>query len=236
MEIRSSEGTLGVLLPGLGAVATTFIAGVESVRRGLAEPFGSLSQMQTIRLGKRTEDRTPRVTDFVPLAGLDQLVFGAWDPIPDNALESARASAVLSDRDIDAVADFLAGVEPMPAVFDTRYVKRLDGPNVKSGTKLEQGEALRADIRRFKAEHDCDRLVMIWCGSTEVFLEPGPAHQSLEAFEAAMAEDDRAIAPSMIYAWAALKEGVPYANGAPNLSADVPALRELADAEGVPVA
>ncbi|MGK7312156.1 MAG: inositol-3-phosphate synthase [Candidatus Longimicrobiales bacterium M2_2A_002] len=236
MDIRPPDGKLGVLLPGLGAVATTFIAGVESVRRGLAEPIGSVSQMQTIRLGKRTEERTPLIKDFVPLASLDQLVFGAWDPIPDNAYESASTSAVLSEKDIDSVGDFLRSVSPMPAVFHTDYVKRLDGPNVKSGNKMEQGEQLREDIRTFREEHGCDRLVMIWCGSTEVFLEPGPAHQSLESFEQAMRDDDRSIAPSMIYAWAALKEGVPYANGAPNLSVDIPALRELAEETGVPVA
>jgi myo-inositol-1-phosphate synthase len=237
MEIGSAEGKLGVLLPGLGAVATTFIAGVESVRRGLAHPFGSVSQMQTIRLGKRTEERTPLVKDFVPLAGLDQLVFGAWDPIPDDAYESARTARVLEDKDIDGVRDFLETVRPMPAVFDSDYVKRLDGPNVKRGAnKLELGEQLREDIRRFREENGCDRLVMVWCGSTEIFLEKGPAHESLEAFETAMRNNDRTIAPSMIYAWAALKEGVPYANGAPNLSADIPALRELADANGVPIA
>ena len=237
MEIQSPEGTLGVLLPGLGAVATTFMAGVESVRRGLAEPIGSVSQMQTIRLGKRTEGRTPLVRDFVPLAGLDQLVFGAWDPIPDDAYESARASAVLAEKDIEAVADFLKTIAPMPAVFDPDYVKRLDGPNVKTAeNKRALGEQLREDIRRFKNANGCDRLVMIWCGSTEAFLEPGPAHRDLESFEAAMESSDRAVAPSMIYAWAALKEGVPYANGAPNLSADIPALRELAAEEDVPVA
>ncbi|MEJ2501848.1 MAG: inositol-3-phosphate synthase [Gemmatimonadota bacterium] len=237
MEIRSAEGKLGVLLPGMGAVATTFVAGVESVRRGLAHPFGSVSQMQTIRLGKRTEERTPLVKDFVPLAGLDQLVFGAWDPIPDDAYESARTARVLEEKDIDAVADFLETIQPMPAVFDSAYVKRLDGPNVKHGaTKLELGEQLREDIRRFRDDNGCDRLVMIWCGSTEIFLETGPAHQSLEAFEAAMRDNDRSIAPSMIYAWAALKEGVPYANGAPNLSVDIPALRELAEEKGIPVA
>ena len=236
-DIGPAEGKLGVLLPGLGAVATTFIAGVESVRRGLAEPFGSVSQLQTIRLGKRTEERTPRIKDFVPLASLDQLVFGAWDPIPDDAYESARRARVLEDRDIEPVADFLRSVKPMPAVFDSEYVKRLDGPNVKTGaTKRELGEQLREDIRRFREENGCDRLVMIWCGSTEIFLKPGPAHESLEAFERAMEENDPAIAPSMLYAWAALKEGVPYANGAPNLSVDFPALQELAAENGVPVA
>jgi myo-inositol-1-phosphate synthase len=237
VDIRPAHGRLGVLLPGLGAVATTFIAGVESVRRGLAAPVGSVTQLQTIRLGKRTEERSPRIRDFVPLASLDQLVFGAWDPIPDDALESARVARVLEDRDIEPVADFLRGIRPMPAVFDAEYVKRLDGPNVKRGaTKLELGEQLREDIRRFKDENGCDRLVMIWCGSTEVFLERGAAHQDLDAFERAMDANDPTIAPSMIYAWAALKEGVPYANGAPNLSVDFPALHELAANNGVPVA
>ncbi len=236
-DIRPAEGKLGVLLPGLGAVATTFIAGVESVRRGLAEPIGSVTQMQTIRLGKRTEVRTPKVKDFVPLAQLDQLVFGAWDPIADDAYRSARAARVLEERDIEAVGDFLRTVKPMPAVFDKAYVKRLDGPNVKTAaTKLELGEQLRADIRRFKEENGCDRLVMIWCGSTEIFLKAGAAHESIESFEQAMRDNDAAIAPSMIYAWAALKEGVPYANGAPNLSGDVPALMALAEENGVPVA
>ncbi|HUE77521.1 MAG TPA: inositol-3-phosphate synthase [Longimicrobiales bacterium] len=236
-KIAPADGKLGVLLPGLGAVATTLIAGVESVRRGLAKPFGSVSQMQTIRLGKRTEGRTPLIRDFAPLAALDQLVFGAWDPIPDDAYDSARAARVLEDRDIEPVADFLKTIRPMPAAFDQRYVKRLTGENVKSGaTKRELGEQLREDIRRFRAENGCDRLVMIWCGSTEVFIEAGAAHQSLEAFERAMDQNDDGIAPSMLYAWAALREGVPYANGAPNLSADFPALRELADEMALPVA
>ncbi len=235
--IRPADGKLGVLLPGLGAVATTFIAGVEAVRRGHARPIGSVTQMQTIRLGKRTESRTPLIRDFVPLASLDQLVFGAWDPIPDDAFESAKKARVLEDRDIEQVSDFLKTIKPMPAVFDHEYVKRLDGPNVKTGAnKLELGEQVREDIRRFREEHGCDRLVMIWCGSTEIFLEAGPAHRTLEAFEDAMRNSERAIAPSMVYAWAALKEGVPYANGAPNLSADFPALRELAEREGVPIA
>jgi myo-inositol-1-phosphate synthase len=236
-DIRPAAGRLGVLLPGLGAVATTFIAGVEAVRRGLAEPIGSVSQMQTIRLGRRTEERAPRIRDFVPLAALDQLVFGAWDPIPDDALQSARVARVLDEGDIEPVAGFLSTIRPMPAVFDPAYVKRLQGSNVKVGsTKRELGEALREDIRRFQEENGCDRLVMIWCGSTEVFMARGPAHESLEAFERAMDANDPSIAPSMIYAWAALKEGVPYANGAPNLSVDFPALHELAATNGVPVA
>ena len=236
-DIRPADGKLGVLLPGLGAVATTFIAGVESVRRGLAKPIGSVTQMQTIRLGKRTDNRAPLIRDFVPLAGLDQLVFGAWDPIPDDAYESAKSARVLEDRDIEPVADFLKTVRPMPAAFDKQYVKRLDGTNVKKGkNKRELAEQIREDIRRFREENGCDRLVMIWCGSTEVFIEKGPAHETIEAFEKAMDSNADAIAPSMLYAWAALKEGVPYANGAPNLSVDFPALREMAQEAGVPVA
>ena len=219
-------------------MATTVVAGVEAVRQGLAEPIGSLSQMNTIRLGKRTEERAPLIRDLVSIAGLDQLVFGAWDPIPDNAYESAVNAGVLDrHRHLDPIRDFLASVEPMPAVFDTAYVKRLDGPNRKqAGNKMELAEALRDDIRRFKADHDCARVVMIWCGSTEIFQRAGPAHATIEAFERAMYENDHAIAPSMVYAYAAILEGVPYANGAPNLSADVPALEALAQEHGVPIA
>ena len=237
-SITSPDGRVGLLLPGLGAVATTVVAGVEAVRQGLAEPIGSLSQMNTIRLGKRTEERAPLIRDLVSIAGLDQLVFGAWDPIPDNAYESAVNAGVLDrHRHLDPIRDFLASVEPMPAVFDTAYVKRLDGPNRKqAGNKMELAEALRDDIRRFKADHDCARVVMIWCGSTEIFQRAGPAHATIEAFERAMYENDHAIAPSMVYAYAAILEGVPYANGAPNLSADVPALEALAQEHGVPIA
>nr|PZN89482.1 MAG: inositol-3-phosphate synthase [bacterium] len=236
-RIAPAEGRLGVLLPGLGAVATTFIAGVEAVRRGRAQPIGSLTQMAHIRLGRRTERRQPKIKDFVPLASLDQLVFGAWDPIPDDAYESALKAGVLDRRDLDPIADFLKGIRPMPAVFDKAYVRRLDGENVKKGkTKRDLAEQLREDIRRFKAEHGCDRLVMVWCGSTEIYLKPGPAHASLKAFEEAMDRNDEAIAPSMLYAWAALMEGVPYANGAPNLTVDIPALQELARERQVPIA
>ena len=236
-EIRGAEGRLGVLLPGMGAVATTFIAGVEAVRKGLARPFGSLTQMNTIRLGKRTEERTPLIKDFVPLAGLDQLVFGGWDPIPDNAYESAVKSGVLERTHLDPIADFLKGIKPMPAAFDSAYVKLLDSPNKKvAANKRELAEAIREDIRRFKSENDLDRMVMVWCGSTEIFLRPGPTHQTLEAFEKAMEENDRSIAPSMLYAYAALMEGVPYANGAPNLSGDIPVLEALAKEKGLPIA
>jgi len=236
-NIAPAEGTLGVLLVGLGAVATTFVAGVENVRRKRATPIGSLTQLAHIRLGKRTEGRSPLIRDFVPLASLDSLVFGAWDPIPDDGLESARVAGVLDYHEhLLPIADALRAVKPMPAVFDQQYVKRLQGTNVKKGkSKRDLAEQLRADIRDFKARNKCDRLVLVWCASTEVFITPGPAHQSLEAFERAMAADDPAIAPSMLYAWAALMEDVPFANGAPNLTVDTPALLELAEQRRVPI-
>jgi myo-inositol-1-phosphate synthase len=235
--IAPATGTLGVLCVGLGAVASTFIAGVENVRRGRATPIGSLTQMGTIRLGKRTEGRTPLLKEFVPLAPLDSLVFGAWDPIPDNAYEAALKCGVLDRHEhVAPIAAFLEAIAPMPAVFDQQYVKRLQGTNVKTGrTKRELAEQLREDIRAFKAQHNCDRLVMVWCASTEVFIAPGPVHQSLAAFEQAMEANDPAIAPSMLYAWAALQEGVPFANGAPNLCCDFPALEVLAKAKGVAI-
>jgi myo-inositol-1-phosphate synthase len=234
--IAAPEGTLGVLLPGLGAVATTFIAGVEAVRRGRGQPFGSLTQMGTIRLGQRPEKRSPRIHEFVPLASLDQLVFGAWDIFPDDARESAANAGVL-DRDlIEDLGDFLATIRPMKGAFDRRYVKKLEGSYVmETKSKREWADRLIDDIARFKDENRCQRMVMVWCGSTEVFLEPGPVHQALDAFEKGLDRNDDAIPPSMVYAYAALKSGIPYANGAPNLSADVPALMELADENGVPI-
>ena len=235
-EIKGSEGRVGVLLPGMGAVATTFIAGVEAVRQGLAKPIGSLTQLNHIRLGKRTDGRNPKIKDLVPLAGLDQLVFGGWDPIPDDAFKSAVNAGVLERSHLDPIEGFLSAIEPMPAVFDPAYVKKLNGPNKKTGSnKRELAEALRADIRRFRDENGCDRMVMIWCGSTEIFLRPGPTHETLESFEKAMEENDASIAPSMLYAYAALMEGVPYANGAPNLSGDIPALEALAVERGIPI-
>jgi myo-inositol-1-phosphate synthase len=235
---QPATGRLGVLLPGLGAVSTTLIAGVELARRGIGRPIGSLTQMATIRLGKRSEARTPKIHDFVPLSTLDDLVFGAWDPIPDDAYDAAIAAGVLDRHEhIEPIADFLKSIKPMKAAFDRRYVKKLEGTHVLPGTsKREWAEALREDIRRFKAEHGCDRLVMVWCGSTEVFIKPGATHETLEAFEAALDANDDSIAPSMLYAYAALKEGVPYANGAPNLSVDFPAMLELAEQNAVPVA
>jgi myo-inositol-1-phosphate synthase len=234
---RPATGKLGVLLPGLGAVSTTFIAGVELARRGMAPPIGSVTQLAHIRLGKRTDGRNPRISEFVPLAGLDDLVFGAWDPFPQDAYESALNAGVLDRHEhIEPIKDFLQSIKPMPAAFDQNYVKRLEGINVKPGRKRDWAEGLREDIRRFREEKGCDRLVMVWCGSTEIYLQKGPAHETIEAFEAAIDADDDQIAPSMLYAYAAIMEGVPYANGAPNLSVDIPALTRLAQERGVPIA
>jgi myo-inositol-1-phosphate synthase len=228
--IAPAKGKLGVLCVGLGAVASTFIAGVELARRGKARPIGSLTQLATIRLGKRTENRTPLIRDFVPLADLGDLVFGAWDPIPDNAYESCLKCGVLDKHEhVEPIREFLQGIVPMPAVFDQYYVKRLSGRNVKPGkSKREWAEALRQDIRQFKQANGCDRMVVVWCASTEIFIQPGATHQTLAAFEQAMDANDVSIAPSMLYAWAALMEEVPFANGAPNLTLDFPALEQLA--------
>jgi myo-inositol-1-phosphate synthase len=235
--IAPASGPLTVLLPGLGAVATTCIAGVELVRRGHAEPVGSLTQLATIRLGRREARRSPRIREVIPLAALSDLRFAAWDPVPADAAQAARTAGVLEARHLDEVAGFLSGIEPMPAAFDSRWVSRLDGPNVKRGATLRDvAEQLREDIRTTMQRHGSARAVMIWCGSTEAYVQAGPAHATPEAFEAAMAANDPTIAPSMLYAWAAIMEGVPFANGAPNLTVDTPALTVLAGARGIPVA
>ena len=235
-EIAPAEGKLGIITVGLGAVATTFIAGVELIRRGMAEPVGSLVEMGTVRLGKRTDERAPTVRELVPLAALEDIEFGAWDPFEDDAYVSAMKAGVLdASRHLEPIADALRAVQPMPAAFDPAYVKRLDGPNVKTGTKRELLEQIRADLRDFRESRGCDRLVMVWCGSTEIFIEPGPQHHTIESFDAAIDADDPAIAPSMLYAYAALLEGVPFANGAPNLTVDTPALRAYAEEHGVPI-
>jgi len=236
IEVQPADGKLGVLLVGLGAVSTTTIAGVESVRRGLAKPIGSLTQMATIRLGKRTESRTPLIRDFVPLASLDDLVFGAWDPIPDDAHRSAEVCGVLRPEDLAPIADYMKSIQPMAAVFDKNYVKKLDGPNVKSASnKMELADQLREDIRDFKERNGCDRLVVVWAASTEIFLVPSAVHDTVESFEQAMRDNDDQVAPSMIYAYAALMEGVPFANGAPNLTVDLPCMLELAAEKRVPI-
>jgi myo-inositol-1-phosphate synthase len=221
----------------MGAVSTTTIAGVLAVRRGLAKPIGALTQLGTIRLGKRTEGRSPLIKDFVPLASLDDVVFGGWDIFEEDSYEAARTAGVLEPSLLEQIKPEMQAIRPWPAVFDRRYVKRLDGPNVKKGAnKRELAEQLRDDIKRFKAEHKLERLVMIWCGSTEIYLTESEAHASVESFEQALEANDPNIPSSMIYAYAAIKEGIPYANAAPNLSADVPALLQLAEQTGSPVA
>ncbi len=235
--IAPTAGRLGVLTPGLGAVASTFIAGVLAARAGQAVPVGSLTQLAHIRLGDRADDRNPLIRDFVPLAALDDLVFGAWDPISPNALEAARTCGVLEERDLAPISAELEGVVAMDAVFDQRWVKKLEGTRVKDGASAwELAEALVVDIDRFRAENSCDRLVAVWCGSTEAYQEPTGVHASLAAFEEGMRRNDEAISPSQIYAYALLSSGVPFANGAPNLSCDIPAMIELAELRGVPIA
>ena len=236
-EIAPASGRLGILTVGLGAVSSTLIAGVELARRGESPPIGSLSQMATIRLGKRTDGRSPFIRDFVPLAGLDDIEFGAWDPFPDDAYVAAQRAGVLdSGRHLEGISDALRQIRPMPAAFDREYVKRLDGENTMTSIdKRAMLEGIREDINRFREDKQVDRVVMIWAASTEIFIEPGPAHQTIEAFEAAIDANDPTIAPSMLYAYAAILENVPFANGAPNLTVDIPALRDLATERNVPI-
>ena len=237
VTIAPASGRLGILLVGLGAVSTTVIAGVMAVRRGLSKPIGSLTQMGTIRLGRRTDNRSPRIADVLPLTPLDDVVFGGWDLFDDNCYEAARTAGVLDAALLEQIRPDLEAIAPWPAVFDRQYVKRLDGPNVKTGTsKKDLADQVVDDIRRFKDTHRLDRLVMIWCGSTEIYMQESAAHASLAAFEAALEASDPSIPSSMIYAYAALKEGIPFANGAPNLTCDVPALTGLAQQTGSPVA
>ncbi len=235
-SIAPPKGKLGVLMPGMGAVSTTFMAGVELVRRGESVPVGSLTQLGTIRLGKRTEGRVPKIKDLVPLAKLDDLVFGGWDVFPDDAYQAALKAGVLDSKDLTKVQKFLKTIKPMKAAFDQNFVKNLQGTNVKKGkTKFDLAEQIRQDIRDFKKKNKCDRLVMVWCASTEVFLKAEAVHKDLASFEKGMKDNHPAIAPSMLYAWAAISEGVPFANGAPNLTVDIPALEEYAKAKQVPI-
>ena len=235
-EVAPAKGKLGVLLVGLGAVSTTFIAGVEAIKQGLAEPIGSLTQMGAIRLGKRTDNRNPKIKDFLPLASLDDLVFGAWDIFPDSAYEAALQAGVLEKDLVAKLKKPLQKIKPMKAVFDQSYVKRLSGTNVKTGkNKLQLANQLIDEIAEFKRKNKCDRLVMIWAASTEVFMKQHSVHRTLKSFEQAMRENHKAIAPSMIYAYAALKSGIPFANGAPNLTVDIPALMDLANENGAAV-
>jgi myo-inositol-1-phosphate synthase len=237
LVIAPADGKLGVLLVGLGAVSTTVIAGVHAIRKKLAPPVGSLTELGTIRLGKRTEGRSPRIRELFDLPSLDNIVFGGWDIFEEDCYAAARTAGVLEQSLLDQIRPELEAVKPMPAVFDQQYVKRLDGPNVKKGkSKKDLADALIADIRAFKQRHNCNRLVMMWCGSTEIYMKEASVHQSIESLEKGLEQNDPAIPPSMIYAYAAIKEGIPYANGAPNLSADVPALMNLAVDTKSPIA
>jgi len=236
VKIEAPSGKLGVLIPGLGAVSTTFIAGVEAIKKKIAQPVGSLTQLGTIRLGKRTERRIPKIHDFVPLASLDDLVFGAWDIYEDNCFESAVKAGVLDRNLLDAVRPQIEKIKPWRAVFSQEYVKRLQGPNVKSGkNKMELAEQVMDDIEQFRKQHNVAQMVMVWCGSTEAYMKAGAAHASLAAFEKALQANDPSVAPSMVYAYAALSKRIPFANGAPNLTVDIPALTELAQEKRVPI-
>lgn len=233
----TSQDKLGVLIPGLGAVGTTFIAGVDAIRHGRHKPFGSLTQMGTIRLGKRTESKSPFIRDFIPLASLEDIVFGAWDIFPDDAYESAKKAQVLQKQDLEDGYDFLTSIKPMRGVFDRKYVKKLDGHYIKSGkSKWDLAQQLKEDIQSFREQNRTDREVMIWCASTEIYIKESEVHRSIENFEKGLKENHPDIAPSMIYAYAALKSGVPFINGAPNLTVDIPAMSQLAKQEGLPIA
>jgi myo-inositol-1-phosphate synthase len=235
-NIKPANGKLGILIPGLGAVATTLIAGVEAVKKGISQPVGALTQMGNIRIGKRTENRYPKIKDFVPLADLNDIVFGGWDVYADNVYEAAINAKVLEAGLLNQVKAELEAVVPMKAAFDKNYAKNLDGEHVKTGTRYELAEQLMDDIRNFQESNGLDRVVIVWCGSTEVYFEESEIHQTVEAFEQALKDDDKRIAPSMLYAYAALKLGVPFANGAPNLTVDIPALVELSKLTETPIA
>jgi myo-inositol-1-phosphate synthase len=237
VDVKPATGKLGILLPGMGAVATTFIAGVLAIRRGIGKPIGSLTQLGHIRIGKRTDDNSPAIRDYVSLAKLEDIVFGGWDIFPDNAYEAATRAGVLDHKHLEPLRAELEQIKPMPAVFEQAYVKKLNGPNVKKGTsKMNLAEQLMEDIKQFKESNGCDRLMAVWCGSTEVYRKPSEVHSSLAKFEDALRASHDDVAPSQIYAYACLKMGVPYANGAPNLSVDTPALLELARKQGLPIA
>ena len=236
VQIAPADGKLGVLIPGIGAVSTTFIAGVEAVKRGTAAPIGSLTQLATIRLGKRTDDRSPMIKDFVPLAGLNDLVFGGWDIYEDTAYEAAVNAKVLERTQLDELKGPLSAIKPMKAVFDSEYIRRINGPNVKEAkTKMDKADMLMEDIEQFRKTNNTTRNVMIWCASTEVFHRPAAVHATLKDFECGLMQNDPEISPSQIYAYAALKSGVPFANGAPNLTTDTPALQELARDRNLPI-
>lgn len=236
MKVKSAEGKLGILTPGMGAVATTMFAGVEAIKKGLAQPVGSLTQMGKLRLGKRNQNRIVDIKSFLPFSNLDQVVFGGWDIFEDNAYEAAKKAGVLESALLEQLRPKLEAIKPMPAVFDPEYIKRISGPNVKKGTnKLDLANQLREDIKKFVRDNDLTRVVMVWCASTESYITLGPVHQTIEAFEEGLRKNDPGIAPSMIYTYAAIMENVPYANGSPNQSVELPALQALAKQKGVPI-
>lgn len=233
--IEPAKGKLGILMPGMGAVATTFVAGVMATRRGLSQPIGSLTQMGRIRIGKRTDNKNPLIKDYVSIAPLESIEFGGWDIFPDSCYEAAVKAGVLTPQDLDPIKEELHSVKPMKAVFSDKYIKNITGPNIKTGTLWEKAQELRKDIQNFKATKKCDRLVMVWCGSTEAFCKPSNVHATMEAFEAGLKADSPDIAPSQVYAYAALMEKVPYANGAPNLTVDIPAFISYSTKNGVAI-
>lgn len=235
-NVKPATGKLGILIPGLGAVATTLIAGVEAVNKGLSKPIGALTQMGNIRIGKRTENRNPKIKEFVPLADLNDIVFGGWDVYSDNVYEAAVNAAVLEPGLLNSVKAELESIVPMKAAFDKNYAKNLDGTHIKTGTRLDMANELMEDIKNFQEKNGLDRIVVLWCGSTEIYFEESDVHQSIVAFEAGLAADDKLIAPSMLYAYAALKLGIPFVNGAPNLTIDIPAMVELAKYTETPIA
>jgi myo-inositol-1-phosphate synthase len=235
INVKPADGKLGILLPGMGAVASTFIAGVLSSRKGLTRPFGSLTQMGTIRIGARSEERFPLINEYVPLAQLKDIEFGGWDIFPDNMFDVCTKAEVLETKHIEAIKEELSAIKPMPAVFSSKYIKNITGPNQKTGTLWEKAQALRADIQNFKKTKNCARLVTVWCGSTEAYCKPSNVHATIEAFEAGLKADSDEIAPSQIYAYASIMEGVPFCNGAPNLTLDIPAFLQLAKEKGVAI-
>jgi len=235
-NLQAPKGKLGVMIPGMGAVATTFVAGVEAIRKGISKPIGSVTQMGTIRLGKRTDGRSPKIKEFVPLASLDELAFTGWDIFEDNMFDAATNAGVLDRYLLEQIKPFLQKIAPRKAVFDHNYVKKIDGPNVKKGkNKMDLAEQVRDDIREFRKSSGASRLITIWCGSTETFIQPTAAHQNVKAFEKALQQNDENIAPSMVYAYASLMEGVPFANGAPNLTVDIPAMHDLSREHEAPI-
>lgn len=233
--IEPAKGKLGILMPGMGAVATTFVAGVMASRRGLSQPIGSLTQMGRIRIGKRTDNKNPLIREYVSIASLESVEFGGWDIFPDSCYEAAVKAGVLTPQDLEPIKEELHSVKPMKAVFSDKYIKNITGPNIKTGSLWEKAQELRKDIQNFKKTKNCDRLVMVWCGSTEAFCKPSNVHATMEAFEEGLKNDSPDIAPSQVYAYAALKEKVPYANGAPNLTVDIPAFISYANQNGVAI-